>query len=254
MNRVIHRLALIFLLACSSAFVASAISVDPSEALRTKDYGALVRLYQGEIDDSATPTSTMYYNLGLAYSLMGNRAESIRHYDMALYLEPTHREARHNLNVLYDQAPNGVDDGRALLSTLFDPLCYFFSIGGWAILALICFFLLVVSIGVFLIARDIQYRRRGFYSAVVFFFVTILCNASIAHQVYYRSSLTTKLVVRDVCSAYAKDTSEALVLATLAPLSTLKYISDQGEWIQVGLPDGQVAWVHSSDVAKPLMN
>lgn len=253
MNKPIRLLLLscYALLLGTSGLVAT--PADPSTALKTKDYAALVRLYQAEIDKSAAPTSTMYYNLGVAYMLMGQKATAIKHYEMALYLEPTHSEARENLNTLYKNAPNSLGDGRSPLGKLFDPLCYALTIGGWAALALSLFALALLALILYFLSHSPRNKRIGFYTACVLMLLVLLANAAIAHQRYYRSALEQSLSLRDVTSLYASPEADAEVVATLPALSSLTFVREEADWLEVILRDGRRAWLRKADAALPLI-
>lgn len=227
--------------------------IDPSTALKTKDYAALARLYQGEIDKSPTPTSTMYYNLGVAYMLMGQKAEAVKHYEMALYLEPTCSEARDNLNLIYKNAPNSLGDGRSPLSKIFDPLCYALPMGTWAILALILFALALSALVLYALSKTPRNKRVGFYSASALMLLVLLANAAIGHQRYYRTALEHSLTLRDVTSLFSTPEPDAEVLATLPALSSLPFMGERGDWLEVVLRDGRRGWVRKTEVTLPLM-
>lgn len=251
MNHLLLKLILLGLCIWSGELAATPL--DPSEALRSKDYGSLSRLYQAQIENSASPTSTMYYNLGVVYMLMGDRIEAIRHYDMALYLEPTHREARHNLNLIYKEASNSLGDGRSPVAKLFDPLCYMLTLRSWAIWALVSFSVMLVGLGAFFISGSSKRKRIGFYSAVVGLSFVVLINAAILHQVYYRAFLERKVTVRDVTGVFLTASAETEVLATLTPPSSLVLLREEEEWIKIRLLDNREGWVRKADVALPLM-
>lgn len=253
MNRILERALLLLISLVFGGSAALARSLDPASALQTKDYAALVRLYQGEIDKSPAPTSTMYYNLGVAYMLMERRAEAIKHYEMALYLEPTHTEARSNLSLIYQKAAMGVDDGRSPVGKLFDPLCYSLSIASWSMLALVLFTLVIVGLMLFWLSRKPRRKRIGFYGAAVCLVLVLLANAAILHQYYYRRVLEHSLTLKESVAMYSSANQEDEPVATLPALSTLSLVSDEGDWLEVQLRDGRRAWIKTDGVIFPLM-
>lgn len=241
-----------YILMMSNGCLLATVS-NPSTALKSKDYSSLAHIYQDEIYKSSAPTSTMYYNLGVAHMLMGQRAEAIKHYEMALYLEPTHTEARDNLSLIYKQASNTPGDGRTLLAKFFDPLFYILSIGMWATVALLIFTLSLSCFTFFLLSKHPKHRRYSFYSAAILLFFSLLANAAILHQRHYRNTLEHSLTLRDVTSMFAASESESKIIATLPALTALPLITEKGSWLEVKLRDGRQAWVRKSDVLLPLM-
>lgn len=244
-------LSLMALLTASGYLVATA--QDPSAALKSEDYAALVRLYQAEVERSPAPTSTMYYNLGVSYLMMQRKADAIKHLEMALYLEPTHAAARHTLRDLYKEAPRGLGDPASPLSRLADPLCYTLSMGAWAAVALGLFALALAAVAFYFLAKTPRQRRIGFYSAATLLVCVLVANAAILHQRYWRAALEQSLTLRDITSVFALSEAESEVLATLPALSALPYTPSEGAWLEVRLGDGRTGWVRTADVVLPLM-
>lgn len=234
---------------------ASAQPQKAREAFASGDYAEALRLYQVQLTaEGEQPDATTLYNMGVCYTHMEQIAEAVVAYERALYLEPTHREARHNLGLLYATGvKGGLGDGKGLMMRWADQVAYMIKLSGWVVVALVSFVFVLLSIGVFLLSRELRTRRILFYTALGLGLVCVLANAAIAHQWYYHRALEDRAVVADeqiVLSATPGSSAE-VVTETYEGVPVV-ILSAESEWLRVRLPNGLQGWLPESALKRIL--
>lgn len=223
-----------------------------SEAFAQGDYAEAARYYQGQIAESNTPTSDMLYNLGVCYTQMEHLPEAILAYERALYLEPTHQLARHNLGLLYKQIKGGMGDGRGLMTRWADRLCYQFTIQTWATIALATFALMLLALGSFLISRVLTRKKIFFYSSSLLGLLCLVANACILHQWYYHKMSQSQAIVQQGQQLMSTPEAEAVAIAELHEGTPIGILTTKETASEVRLPDGRTGWIANTSFTRIL--
>lgn len=214
---------------------------DPAEAIR-----------QLERQVATAPSATAYYHLGVAHTQLEQYPAAILAYERALLIEPTFKEARHNLQLLYTSHASGLGEGHSL--PLLDSIAYALEQRTLQALALIFFGLLIVLLIVFRLGSTIGLRKVSFYTAVFVFFLWLGCNALLVHHWYYhRRSLERAIVMEGTVLSLEQggegvdSESKSLDL----PAGAVLFIRDTlPERYVVALDDGRIGSVSAKAIAR----
>lgn len=215
-------------------------------AFERKDYAEAVRHYEHVL--SAKPNPTAYYNIALCYGKMEKLSESILAYERALLLEPTMREARHNLRIAYATTRDGLSDGRSL--AFIDKVCYALSIESFGWIALALFTLMLIGILAFRLGESINTRRIGFYSAIIFALLWLIALAMVAHQYYYHKLGETRAIVQTKQDLFPTPTGGNSLITLHEGTAVFVQGEAQGAMQEVSLADGRSGWVAVTSIVR----
>ena len=90
------------------------------------------------ISAAGIESADVYYNAGNAYFKAGEYPKAILNYERALKTDPSHKEARFNLEFASSQIQDRIDDvPEFFLKSWMRNLCYVMSSNVWAVLSLV---------------------------------------------------------------------------------------------------------------------
>ena len=197
-----------------------------------QDYEALAK--------SGPWSANLFYNLGNTEWRLGNRGEAIADYERALMLEPSHPQARANLDFARDQtgakvaSPQWWQSALGALDTRAASILL--AICGWAVL-----FSAVVA----------MLRAEGRTGPVVLLILSLLVAGYAAGCLWEGSVDDTKAIV------IAKSAEARVAPADVAPIADVlpagsEVLTPQvrGPWTYCTLPDGTQGWLPTEDLEK----
>jgi len=232
--------ALLFLMLMSAVALAGA---DFEAGNRAYDDGKFLEArqrYEAEVARGEW-TANLFYNLGNANERLGASGLAMLNYERALVLQPTHHDARANLEFLREQSLSKLPP-KTWRDTVFGVL----NVSGWVVLAAGAAWLAVFMIVVPL-ARGSRLGVGG-----VFWLVLVLCVAGLAGVAAWQSwgELDAGVVVAKQVEARQAPTERATLADALPAGSRVRVLTVRGEWTFCELPDGTRAWVPSAAVEK----
>ena len=185
-------------------------------------------------------SANLFYNLGNTEWKLGNGGEAAADYERALALEPSHPQARANLNFVRDQtgAKTATQEwwDRALEAIDANTASVLLALCGWA--ALFCVAVILV-------------RPEGRTGSVVTLALCLLVGGYAAGCLWEASGQATKAVV------IAKSTQARVAPTDVAPMadvlpagSEVLAPEERGPWTYCTLPDGTRAWVPTDALEK----
>ncbi len=204
----------------------------------------------GRIADMGLESADLYYNIGNAFFREGDIAHSILNYERALRLNPSHSDARFNLEF----ARAGLQDKIESVPTFFlnvwvGNLCRLLPSDVWAGTGIALFALVIAFVLVFLLGRSVTARKSAFAAGIV---SLLLCVLSVSMAFRQRADYSREdgaIVVRAVSpvkSSPSSDSSRDLFI--LHEGTKVRVIDSVGDWRNIELSDGRQGWIRSSDV------
>jgi tetratricopeptide (TPR) repeat protein len=195
-------------------------------------YGALVK--------SGPLSANLFYNLGNTEWKLGNGGEAVADYERALALEPSHPQARANLDFVRDQtgAKTSTPEWweRALGALNASTASLLLSICGWVAL----FSLAVVLL-----------RPANRSGPVVTLTLSLLAAGYAGGCLWEANGQATKaVVIAKVTQAREAPADVAPVADTLPAGSEVLAPEERGPWTYCTLPDGARAWVPTDALEK----
>ena len=237
----IQRAAVIaVLLACGAARGADTSQFDAANQLyEAGKFGEARQAYAGMVK-SGPLSANLLYNLGNAEWKLGNGGEAAADYERALALEPSHPQARANLEFVREQTGARTAQRRwwqeALGAIDANTAALMLAVCGWV--AMFC--LAVVLL-----------RPAGRSGPVITLTICLLAAAYAAGCLWQANGEATKAVV------IAKSTQARMAPTDVAPVadvlpagSEVLAPEERGPWTYCTLPDGTRAWVPTDAIER----
>ena len=203
-----------------------------------KQYGDAKSAYD-KLIMTGPPSANLYYNRGNAEWRLGDAGNAVLDFERALALEPSHPQARANLEYVRDQTGAKTTSlqwwERALAAMDANMGSIVFAVCGWG--ALFCIAAMMM-------------RAEGRAGLVLGLLTCILVGAYAGGCIWEAGVLSTKAII------IAKSTQARVAPADVAPVAdTLPAGSEvllpetRGSWTYCTLPDGTRAWVPTEAIA-----
>lgn len=222
-------------------------SHEADEAYLRGDFARAIDLYEGFIQNNVygEVNYTIYFNLGHAYSQVGNWGKAMLNYQRAYRLNPRDGDIITRINMLRTVRPDGfVDDTR--LWAQITQLTGLFTLWELEIIAL-----LIWSITWMLGMawwRYQSYRRYLRYPLVMMFFITVIVVSLTVSRVHYESSRPLAIVTSPTTDVLSGAGIDYLTLFRLSDGAEVRILEQTGIWVKIELPDGRMGWVRISTI------
>lgn len=203
-----------------------------------------------KIEASGVETEDLYYNIGNAAFRCDSLAKAILYYERALKLNPTNRDARHNLLFCNNKIKDKIEAvPEFFLKSGFRKLSRSMSSDSWAVIFLVLLTSAVSAALLFLLAKSRFVKKIGFFSGIV---LLLLAVASYSFMFRQKSEMSDKShaiisspTVNVLSSPGANGSKNLFVLHE----GTKVRIKDVvGGWKNIVLSDGREGWIEDRNL------
>ncbi|MCX7611347.1 MAG: tetratricopeptide repeat protein, partial [Ignavibacterium sp.] len=141
------------------------------------EYQKSIELYEKLISEGYND-ATLFYNLGNAYYRIGKIGQAILYYEKAKALNPSDEDIIHNLNFVKLQTKDKIEKlPRFFIFEWWESILNYFNSNQLIIISYIFFVIILTTILIYIITKNIKFRRVAFYSAslsVLLFVISIV--------------------------------------------------------------------------------
>ena len=189
------------------------------------------------------PNADVYYNLGNAYFKQGELAQSILAYERALRLQPSNKDAKHNLQFAQSRIIDNIQDTHAFfLSNWAKAIRNALGLHTWIYLSILLFILTLVGFFIFAFSQTIWLRKTAFYTAFCALVISIVAcaNAGSLHQ--RDTQRAEAIITQGIVNAKSSPDRSGNDLFTLHEGTKVNISEVIGDWccIQVG---NNIGWM-----------
>ena len=193
--------------------------------------------------DLTSDYAVIYYNLGNAYFKQGELAQSILAWERALRLQPSLKDAKHNLQFAQSRIVDNIEDTHSFfLSNWLKVVRDALSERTWVMMSISLFLLTLVGFFFFAFSRTIWLRKTAFYAGVVALLISIVAcaNAGTLHQ--RDTERAEAIITQGIVNVKASPDRSGTELFTIHEGTKVKITETIGEWccIEVG---NNVGWM-----------
>lgn len=193
--------------------------------------------------DLTSDYAVIYYNLGNAYFKQGELAQSILAWERALRLQPSLKDAKHNLQFAQSRIVDNIEDTHSFfLSNWLKVVRDALSERTWVMISISLFLLTLVGFFFFAFSRTIWLRKTAFYAGVVALLISIVAcaNAGTLHQ--RDTERAEAIITQGIVNVKASPDRSGTELFTIHEGTKVKITETIGEWccIEVG---NNVGWM-----------
>ena len=201
--------------------------------------------YFEQIAASKPLNADVYYNLGNTYYRLNKIALSVLNFERALRLSPDHKEAKENLILAQGRISNHIHSASDIFFIdWWHSITRSDKATMWAVLALITFTLIIVSMFLKRNRIRIPVQLPGIF-AFICVCLLILAFTSAKNSMQHNAAV---VMVGDAPLMNAEQKGKPLALIPEA--TTVQIKSERGSWLEVSLPDGRTGWLQQSVIEK----
>ena len=202
------------------------------------------------IRDSGLESDALYYNIGNAYFRSDNLAKAILSYERALKLNPSHSDARYNLEFARTRLQDKISAvPEFFLGAWLRKLSALMSPTAWGVAALLLFALFLGMGLLFGLARSGAGRKTGFIVGIVALVLSLSANGMALRQRAGYLDKDSAIVTSAVASVKSSPSGDSATdLFILHEGTKVRLLDEVGGWRNVELADGRQGWMRSSDI------
>jgi tetratricopeptide (TPR) repeat protein len=212
-----------------------------------KQYDSAAWCYE-QIAATRPHNAGLYYNLGNTYYKMNRIPLAVLNYERTLQIDPKNYDARDNLAIAQSRISNHIAEVKEIF---FINWWHALTAQGnatlWAVLALLFFLLIIAGMWARRFAKNgsrIPVQAPGLAGFIC------ACFLLLAFVSAGNSRNSDKAVVMENNAPLMNNDLKGKPLALIPEGTTVKLLSDKGQWVEVGLPDGRSGWIDQSQVTK----
>lgn len=209
------------------------------------NYDSAMVLYE-EILAADMESVPLYFNMGNAYYKMREYPMAIYCYEKALKLDPGNDDVRNNLNIANLAIVDKVEPvPQSFIVKGWNGLKSWLSSDQWAYVSLAAFALLLVSLGLFLRARRMGWRKLGFFGGVA---MVVLLGLSVlmAYQLKHTALTEDQAIVMTPTVTVKSSPSTASVdLFVLHEGTRVSLLDEANGWCKIRIANGSVGWLQA---------
>lgn len=220
------------------------------------DYTAALSLYQKAVANDGT-SADLLYNLGNSYYRSGNLPQAILAYERALRLDPTHSEARQNLEFVNTKIIDRPGSYGTFFSRASKDIASLLSSNAWAWLGLVMFALMIGGCSLYVFSENVTLRKAGFFGSLLFLIIAIfaIVEAFQARSISVNTNeaiITAKSVILSTSPRQPMNrTEEAMLLHEGTKLYIIDSVAVGSDslktvWLDVMVDNDHRAWIESS--------
>ncbi len=219
-------------------------------AYNAKKYSDAIDTFNSLIADGYS-SSDLYYNMGNAFYRNNQIAQSIWCYEKCLLINPSHRDAKANLEFVNQTRLNEIE-------TVPDNFFIFawkavYALMSWKswtytfIITLAMFFALTLF---FLLSVSDKKRRSLFVGAsvmLVFMLLSLAQSISGYRQIHYTCNA---IIIPEATSIRSAPDQTGTGIMVLQPGVKIRILEFKTPWLKVSAPDGTQGWLPENNVVR----
>lgn len=239
----------IALIVCLNVQAVGEFNLDKADVAYTAgEFNNALEIYQSALD-KGYESADLYYNVANCYFRKGELAASILNYERALKLDPSHDDAKHNLEFAQTRTVDKIDSlGTVFLVDWWNAIANITSADAWAWIAISLFVVLLVALSLYIFVRKMWVRKVGFSVAIVALFFTIISILCAYTRYEVETSKSEAIVFSQTVTIKSSPDSSGNDLFILHEGTKVKIKSTLGEWVEISTLDGNSGWMPASAI------
>ena len=237
------------LIVCLNVQAVGEFNLDKAdEAYTAGSYDTALEIYNSALD-KGYESADLYYNVANCYFRKGELAASILNYERALKLDPSHDDAKHNLEFAESRTVDKIDSlGSVFLVDWWNAIANITSADAWTWIAISLFVVLLVSLSLYIFVRKMWVRKVGFSVAIVALFFTLISILCAYTRYEVETSKSEAIVFSQTVTIKSSPDSSGNDLFILHEGTKVNIKSTLGEWVEISTSDGNSGWMPASAI------
>lgn len=220
------------------------------ELYRHGQYDSALALYNEALAAGYT-SAELHYNVGNTYYRLEQLGPAILHYERALRLKPSMKEAKENLALANSKTQDRIVElPRLFLVNWYYALCTHITPKTWRVIWLVLFALLAAAVATFMLSRELPLRKATFSLAiaagVLLLLATVLLVSSTRHYNAHAEAIVMEEAIA-VRNSPEQQSLEKLILHEGAKVAVTESLAG---WEKITLADGTTGWCESHNIER----
>lgn len=205
------------------------------------NYADAITQYQQLVDQQ--PSAEAYYNLGNAHFKQGDLAQSILAYERALRIEPSFKDAQHNLQFAQSKIVDNIEDTNSFfLSNWMKALRNALSQQVWMWLSICLFIFMLVGVFVFFFGHNVWLRKIAFYASIIALLISILACVNAGSLNKRDTQREEAIITQGIVNVKSSPDASGTDLFTIHEGTKVVITDVIGEWCCVHVGDN-IGWM-----------
>lgn len=241
----------LILFLCYLAFSVSAseLTDNANKAYAAGDYEKAASFYEKELLKGEA--FEVYYNLGNCYYKSNNIPFAILNYERAKKLKPNDPDIIFNLDLANKKIVDRVEPTSAIfIAEWKNNFLNQFSEKGWSILCIVCFFVSILLVCIYLFSGIIIVRQVSFWLSFVFLLAatsTFLCARAQFKQIVAGNEAIIISSSTDVTGSPSKTGTRLFILHEGTKVKVLETVEG---WSKIELTENKIGWLPDNSFIK----
>ena len=193
------------------------------------------------------PSAEAYYNLGNAYFKQGELAQAILAYERALRIEPSYKDAKHNLLYAQSRIVDNIEDTQSFfLSNWLKAIRNALNQQTWIILSIALFICMLIGFFLFAFSQTVWVRKTAFYTSLVALLISLVACIN-AGSLHHRDTARAEAIItQGIVNAKSSPDRSGTDLFTVHEGTKVVITETIGDWccIHVGNYIGWMPLAH----------
>ncbi|ACF15040.1 TPR repeat-containing protein [Chloroherpeton thalassium ATCC 35110] len=197
--------------------------------------------------DLGYESGALYYNMGNAYYKLHKTGQAVLYYEKALKLMPDDEDLKNNLELAHLRTQDKISSVPSFfLVDLFNGFLNVFSLG---------FLGVAVLLSLYLLTAVAILNMRGFFSPlpakvlmISLVVITLMSSVVFVAKSVQDATESKAVVVTGVVNAKSEPRESSATLFVIHEGLKVDIAQQQGEWVEIKLPDGNKGWIRYTDV------
>ncbi len=256
----IYIISILFTLLGSVSLYGQTLEQKANAEYDKDNYSEALKLYLQVAQDEGT-SSDLFYNIGNTYYRMGDLGRAVLNYERALILNPGNDDAKTNLEFVNTKIQTKIVENKSFVVQIVDDFVESQSSNTWAMIAAVCFVLLIAGILLYVFSSTIILRKIGFFGGglmILFTIIAMLCAFVVKtkNEAGNKAIVITPSVTLSTVPRIPKDKSEEAFILTSGNKVTVvdSVVNKMGGaneiWYDVKADDRHRAWLKQDNVEK----
>ena len=193
------------------------------------------------------PSAEAYYNLGNAYFKQGELAQAILAYERALRIEPSYKDAKHNLLFAQSRIVDNIEDTQSFfLSNWLKAIRNALNQQTWMILSIALFICMLIGFFLFAFSQTVWVRKTAFYTSLMALLISLVACIN-AGSLHHRDTKRAEAIItQGIVNAKSSPDRSGTDLFTVHEGTKVEITETIGDWccIHVGNYIGWMPLAH----------
>lgn len=233
----------LFILFLTFSYSQNETFLKANNAFNESDFTTAINLYEGVLQDGKV-SPELYLNLANAYLKSNNIGKAILNYERGLKMNPGHQQLAQNLSYAEKQIEvpiTAIPD--FFLARYWQSFYLALSSGIWSLIQIMSMILITISVGFWLLSKELKKKRTAFFSLIFFCFLLMIALIAGIQRTKYSGSITHAVVMNNKTGLLSSASDQSELLLSLSEGIKVRILDQIGDYLKVELMDKEVGWI-----------